>query len=295
MIRYALIFFLFFFNLSVYGEESQLTLKQQLDRLQRDINDLSKFVYNKNIRDVVSEDKTETNNFMDISAFDMRIYDIEKDIKTLNSNLEEIVFQIDELKILYEGLSIKIDTYVINESKQLDTSEISTDEISSNEIEDNTVSENTLGTLKISTEDLSDSVEDDQQSNIPLDLNPDEQFQIAFDLLRSQQFDQAKKALEEFIENNSENALAGPSYYWLGEIYLLKKDYREAALIFAEGYQKYPSSIKSPESLYKLAEALSQIDKISDACNTIKKFKKEYVNHKLINKANSMIIELKCE
>ena len=295
MIRYALIFFLFFFNLSVYGEESQLTLKQQLDRLQRDINDLSKFVYNKNIRDVVSEDKTETNNFMDISAFDMRIYDIEKDIKTLNSNLEEIVFQIDELKILYEGLSIKIDTYVINESKQLDTSEISTDEISSNEIEDNTVSENTLGTLKISTEDLSDSVEDDQQSNIPLDLNPDEQFQIAFDLLRSQQFDQAKKALEEFIENNSENELAGPSYYWLGEIYLLKKDYREAALIFAEGYQKYPSSIKSPESLYKLAEALSQIDKISDACNTIKKFKKEYVNHKLINKANSMIIELKCE
>jgi len=295
MIRYALIFFLFFFNLSVYGEESQLTLKQQLDRLQRDINDLSKFVYNKNIRDVVSEDKTETNNFMDISAFDMRIYDIEKDIKTLNSNLEEIVFQIDELKILYEGLSIKIDTYVINESKQLDSSEISTDEISSNEIEDNTVSENTLGTLKISTEDLSDSVEDDQQSNIPLDLNPDEQFQIAFDLLRSQQFDQAKKALEEFIENNSENELAGPSYYWLGEIYLLKKDYREAALIFAEGYQKYPSSIKSPESLYKLAEALSQIDKISDACNTIKKFKKEYVNHKLINKANSMIIELKCE
>ena len=48
-------------------------------------------------------------------------------------------------------------------------------------------------------------------------------FKLAFDLLRSQKFDQAKKALEEFIDNNSENQLAGSSYYWLGEIYLIEK------------------------------------------------------------------------
>ena len=30
------------------------------------------------------------------------------------------------------------------------------------------------------------------------------------------------------------------SYYWLGEIYLLKQEHREAALTFAEGYQKFP-------------------------------------------------------
>ena len=81
----------------------------------------------------------------------------------------------------------------------------------------------------------------------------------------------------------------------MGEIHLLKKNYRKAALIFAEGYQKYPTSFKSPDSLYKLAEALSKIDKISDACNTLKKLAKEYINHKLINKTNSMIIELECK
>ena len=36
-------------------------------------------------------------------------------------------------------------------------------------------------------------------------LKPDEQFQLAFDLLRSQKFDQAKKALKEFIVNNPDN------------------------------------------------------------------------------------------
>ena len=294
MFRYALIVCLFLFNLSASGEESQRSLKQQLDRLQRDVNDLSKLVYQKNFHNIESENKVEveSENSMNISAFDMRIYDLEKDIKALNLNFEDLVFQIDELKKIYEDLNIKIDTHLINTIKETETSEISSKE---KEKEDNSISENTLGTLTISSEDLSDSAEGNQPDNKILDLSPDEQFQIAFDLLRSQQFDQAKKALEEFIENNSENELAGSSYYWLGEIHLLKKNYREAALIFAEGYQKYPTSIKSPDNLYKLAEALSQIDKINDACNTLKKFTKEYINHKLINKTNNMIIELECE
>ena len=292
MFRYALIVCLFLFNLSVSGEESQRTLKQELDRLQRDVNDLSKLVYQKNFHNVESENIAESENSMNISAFDMRIYDLEKDIKSLNLNVEEVVFQIDDLQKIYEDLNIKIDTHLINTIKETETSEISSKE---KEKEDNSISENTLGTLTISSEDLSDSAEGNQPDNKILDLSPDEQFQIAFDLLRSQQFDQAKKALEEFIENNSENELAGSSYYWLGEIHLLKKNYREAALIFAEGYQKYPTSIKSPDSLYKLAEALSEIDKIIDACNTLKKFTKEYINHKLINKTNNMITELECE
>ena len=294
MFRHALIVFLFLFNLSAHGEESQRSLKQQFDRLQRDVNDLSKLVYQKNIHDIENENKVESENSMNISAFDMRIYDLEKDIKTLNSNFEEVIFQIDELKGLYEEINIKIDIHLINKIKETETSEISSKEIGDN-LDDNLVSENTLGTLIINSENLSYSTEGNQADNKILDLSPDEQFQIAFDLLRFQQFDQAKKALEEFIDNNSEDELAGPSYYWLGEIHLLKKNYREAALIFAEGYQKYPTSIKSPDNLYKLAEALSQIDKINDACNTLKKFTKEYINHKLINKTNSMIIELECE
>jgi len=256
-------------------------------------------VYQKNAHNIESENKVEveSENSMNISAFDMRIYDLEKDIKTLNLNFEEIIFQIDELKELYEELNIKIDIHLINKIKETETPEISSNE---KETEDNSMSENTLGSLTISSEDLSDSTDGNQSNNKILDnkildLSPDEQFQIAFDLLRSQQFDQAKKALEEFIDNNSENKLVGSSYYWLGEIHLLKKNYREAALVFAEGYQKYPTSIKSPDSLYKLAEALSQIDKINDACNTLKKFTKEYINHKLINKTNNMIIELECE
>ena len=56
-------------------------------------------------------------------------------------------------------------------------------------------------------------------------LKPDEQFQLAFDLLRSQKFDQAKIALNKFIVNNPNNKLSGSAHYWLGEIYILRNQH----------------------------------------------------------------------
>ena len=165
MFKNALIVCLFLFNLSAYGEESQRSLKQQLDRLQRDVNDLSKFVYQKNAHDIESENKVESENSMNISAFDMRIYDLEKDIKTLNLNFEEVLFQIDELIQLYEELNLKIDTHLINKSRETKTSEFSSNEINDNSISEDSLSENTLGTLKINSEDLSDSTEENQPDN----------------------------------------------------------------------------------------------------------------------------------
>ena len=121
---------------------------------------------------------------------------LKKDIKTLNSNFEEVMFQIDDLKILfnelnklYDELSIKLNTNLINKSKNSQTSEISL-----NEIHDNSATKNTLGTIKINSEDLSDSTDEELLNSSITNLNPDEQFQIAFDLLRSQKFDQAKKS-----------------------------------------------------------------------------------------------------
>ena len=41
----CLILFFIFYNKPLFAEESMLTLKQQLDRLQREVNDLSKSVF----------------------------------------------------------------------------------------------------------------------------------------------------------------------------------------------------------------------------------------------------------
>ena len=125
-------------------------------------------------------------------------------------------------------------------------------------------------------------------------VSVDEQYQEAFDLLRSQKFDQAEEYLKIFILDHPNNNLSGSASYWLGEIYLLKKEFREAALIFAESYQKYPESVKAPESLYKLADSLINIEKINEACDTLNQFILKFPQNRLVNKINLKKDEIKC-
>ena len=311
MFRYFLLFFLFFYPATSFAEDSFLTLKQQLDRLQREVSDLSKSVYNSS-RDTESiqnesnietiENETDGSRF---TAFDLRLYDLEKDIKKLNENFEELSFKIDDISKLYEELNLNIQTLLLQnqnnmeKEKNLENDSISYQNIDNEESIAEKENENSLGNLVISSEDLSDVDENNNLSlekpeKISSNLNPEDQFQLAFDLLRNQKFILAKEALLEFIDNNKENVLSGSAHYWLGEIYILKKEYKDAALILAEGYQNYPNSIKAPDILYKLSDSLVNIDKKEESCNILKKLSEDYPENKLSEKANEKMIELKC-
>ena len=304
MIKYIFFLIFLFFSPLANAQDSLLTLKQQLDRLQREVNDLSKSVFT-STRDsiepkVKSEEKTST---IDLTAFDLRIYDLEKDIKKLNNSFEELIFQLDDLNQLYKELNIELSTLSLKIENNINENNLDkkTDEnstLSNSEIKE----ENTLGSLVINSEDLSKSENTTQSQKIDLsdeneklpNLSPEDQFQLAFDLLRNQRFEEAKSSFLVFIEKNKENSLSGTAHYWLGEIYLLKKEHREAALILAEGYQKFPKSIKAPDMLYKLSQSLFEVNKNVEACKTMEKFLNDYPKHKLVKKINLNLLDKGC-
>ena len=111
MIKYIIFsLFLFFCSFS-NAEDSLLTLKQQLDRLQREVNDLSKSVFTSKRDNYEQQEITDdSTKVIDLTAFDLRIYDLEKDIKKLNNSFEELIFQIDDLNKLYKELNIDLST-----------------------------------------------------------------------------------------------------------------------------------------------------------------------------------------
>ncbi len=113
----------------------------------------------------------------------------------------------------------------------------------------------------------------------PYDLpgsTPDEQYQFAFGLLRQANYPEAERALRTFIERNPTSALAGNAQYWLGETYYVRGDYRNAAVAFAEGYQKYPDSGKAPDNLLKLGMSLGEIGSKGDACTALSQLDKQF-------------------
>ena len=297
MIKYLFIIIIFLYSFNSNSNENLLTLKQQVERLQREVSDLSKSVFSNKDDTAIQSSDTVTN----LSAIDMRIYDLEKDVKNLNANLEEIFFQIedifDSINNIEQALNSLDQSFVEIKNKSTKTTEEKN--IKQNEDNNTSEEENTLGKLKITTENDNlnnnsseniDNLEDDVNQN----LSPEDQFQLGFDNIREKKWDQAKISLLTFIDNNPENQLSGSAHYWLGELHVLQKDHRDAALIFAEGYQKFPKSIKAPDMLYKLSQSLFEVNKKLESCKTMEKFLIDYPKHKLSKKIKKQIVNYSC-
>ena len=298
MFKYILTVLILFFSSYSFSNESDLTISQQLERLQREVSDLSKEVFSNS----PNQSNGTNNDFVkNLSAIDLRIYDIENDIKNLTSNLEELYFQLDDIFNKLENLELVINNL---QSVPLKSVEVSNDEISedSSEVKSNTLSEteNTLGTLNISknTNDTNEEViSEDQEVNSNEKeeiLSPEDQFQVAFDNIRNKKWQDAKTSFEQFISDNPQNQLSGSAHYWLGELYILEKNYREAALIFAEGFQKFPDSIKAAEMLFKLSQSLYQVEKTTEACKTMEKLIIDFPKNKIIPQTKKQIVEYNC-
>jgi tol-pal system protein YbgF len=106
--------------------------------------------------------------------------------------------------------------------------------------------------------------------------NGDQQYHDAFKRLQDGDYAGAEKGFRTFLQGNPKHVLAGNAQYWLGETYYVRNDFKNAAVAFAEGYQKYPDSQKAPDNLLKLAMALGQQGQKENACVALRQLEKRY-------------------
>lgn len=111
--------------------------------------------------------------------------------------------------------------------------------------------------------------------------SPEAQYEFAYaQLLQAQReqgdFGRAEAALKAFVAANPSHRLAGNAQYWLGETYYVRRDYQNAAISFAEGFQKYPNSEKAPDNLLKLGMSLGHLNQKTRACGTLGELEKRY-------------------
>ncbi len=56
----------------------------------------------------------------------------------------------------------------------------------------------------------------------------------------------------------------------------MRDKYKEAATVFAEGYQKAPKGGKAPDNLLKLALSLDKLGKPKESCLTLAQLAKDF-------------------
>jgi tol-pal system protein YbgF len=113
----------------------------------------------------------------------------------------------------------------------------------------------------------------------PITLPPGsetDQYQYAMAFLRKGQYEQASSALTAFVAAHPRGQLASNALYWLAESYYARSMFDQAAVHFAEGYQKFPDGAKGPDSLLKLGMSLGRLNKRAEACTSLTELRRRY-------------------
>ena len=300
------IFFTFLFILNSsksYGEDA-LTVKQQLDRIMEEVKDLNKAVFNKSFDKNKLYSTKNNNDSEKFTSIDIRIYDLEKDIKNLTLQFEEILFKLDDISNNMDDLESELILKL--EKRNVESKKENIENYQDTTEEDIEIKEkNTLGKIVISDKNISSNDTDspnlnaeNKEDSLLLEvnsLNPEEQMQYALDQMMKKNYDLSKSILDQFIENFPENKLSGSAHFWLGKIYLFETNYRKAAIVFGEGVQKFPKSIKAPEMFYELAKSLQEMNKISESCKTLTLLEKNYKGNKFTKDPEKIKDKLNCD
>jgi tol-pal system protein YbgF len=103
-----------------------------------------------------------------------------------------------------------------------------------------------------------------------------EAYDLAYAAILRKEYEQAEMGFRQFLQSYPRDRLAIDATYWLGESYLQRKRYREAAEQFLKVSSDAPKSAKAPESLLRLGIALNGLGARDQACATYAKVGVDY-------------------
>ena len=303
-ISLLLILFILTINFNKSFAEDALTIKQQLDRIMEEVKDLNKAVFNKSFDNEKLNSLDENIDTERFTSIDIRIYDLEKDIKNLTLQFEEILFKLDDIS--NDMADLESELILKLEKSNTESKKENIENYQDTTEEDLEIKEkNTLGKIVISDNIDAENDKDSSDLNIEKEknsllkelssLNPEEQMQYALDQMMKKNYNDSKNILDDFIKNFPENQLSGSAHFWLGKIYLFETNYRKAAIVFGEGVQKFPNSIKAPEMYYELAKSLKEMDKISESCKTLALLAQNYEGNKFTKDPEKIKDKLNCD
>lgn len=217
-------------------------------------------------RDNVDQDAIENNSTKNLPT------NASEKIKGLNQEIQELRGQLEvqahEIKILkeqllafYKDLDSRIAPHNPINTSQKDTAKpLSIDEDLNQQrpIQASTLMQQT-NTLPL---------QQSASNNISSNTSPaDEQisYLAAYELVKNKQFPEALAAMRKFVAKYPKGFYSANAEYWIGELYLAEKNYKDAISHFDVVIQQFPTSSKYSASLLKMGYALADTGKVLEA------------------------------
>jgi tol-pal system protein YbgF len=106
--------------------------------------------------------------------------------------------------------------------------------------------------------------------------NPRSDFDAAYASFSQKQYDQAEMGFRRFLQSNPRDKLVPEATFWLGETYLQRSRYREAAEQFLNVSAEHPDAAKAPDALLRLGISLNGLGAKDRACAVFSELDRKY-------------------
>jgi tol-pal system protein YbgF len=120
-------------------------------------------------------------------------------------------------------------------------------------------------------------------------------YQAAFDLLKSGQYEKATTAFQRFLATFPDSALVDNAQYWLGESYYVTRRYDEALKAFRTVVDKYPESRKLPDAWLKIGYTQYEMKAWKPARDALTRVQREYPDSSAAPEAAKRLERMKSE
>ncbi|MBA2648736.1 MAG: tol-pal system protein YbgF [Legionella sp.] len=114
-------------------------------------------------------------------------------------------------------------------------------------------------------------------------MNPaDEQisYLAAYELIKNKRFDEALAAMQRFAQNYPQGGYTANAEYWIGELYLLKKEYAKSIEHFEIVLDQFPTSSKGSAAMLKDGYAYAAAGDVLTAKKRLQQVIRSYPNTK---------------
>ncbi|HSK39992.1 MAG TPA: tol-pal system protein YbgF [Arenibaculum sp.] len=244
------------------------TLLNRLNRLETDVQTLNQQVYRGTAAPAPLDGRADGAPGglpSSLAAdFEVRLTRMEREIQVLTGKYEEAAFAASQVRDRLDTLRTDLDYRLSEIESKLSAGDTAEAEPS--------------GQARQPDQPAARPEQDQARSTVATlpDGSAQEQYDHAFGLLRDADYANAESALQQFLGNHGDHALAPNAQYWLAETYYARQKYRDAAVTFAEGYQMNPTGSKAPDNLLKLGMSLAALNQREDACLTLTQLGSEF-------------------
>ena len=183
----------------------------------------------------------------------LQISEIENQMRILTGQVEEVGFAMEQIKDYLSMFEREMEYRISSvESEKL----FNNQQGASNQIDPASQPQD-LGTINVDEPEIEGIgvqeayiVEQDTPA-LTVQILPDgtiiDQYEFAVSLLRTGDYQSAEKGLSEFVEKFEGDDLAGSAQYWLGETYLVRERYPEAAKSILSTHSAGKKALTSPK------------------------------------------------